>query len=151
MELTGTEFLERLLGLVNSWWPARTIVEQALAKRYEIHSSGKIIVFEQGCPWKEHLFEIEKEVPISTSPLSLAPSPLYLTVSLSFSLLTSVSISVFLSFSRSIAKVRSSMLCTRTRMAPGESKPCQPVQRASIRERSYRPPGVVFEMMLSLH
>jgi hypothetical protein len=143
MELTGTEFLERLLGLVNSWWPARTIVEQALAKRYEIHSSGKIIVFEQGCPWKEHLFEIEKEVPISTSPLFLAPSPLYLTVS--------VSVCLSLSSSRSIAKVRSSMLCTRTPMAHGESKPCLPVQRASIRERSYRPPGVVFEMMLSPH
>jgi uncharacterized UPF0160 family protein len=78
MELTGTEFLERLLGLVNSWWPARTIVDVALNKRFEIHSSGKIIVFEQGCPWKEHLFEIEKEVPSLLASLLSSSLPLSL-------------------------------------------------------------------------
>lgn len=62
MELTGMEFIERLLHIVNSWWPARSIVEQALNNRFNVHPSGKIIMFEQSCPWKEHLFEIEKQV-----------------------------------------------------------------------------------------
>ena len=72
MELTGIEFLERLLGIVNTWWPARTIVENALANRLELHPSGKIILFEQCCPWKEHLFEIEKQV-LVPPPLPLIP------------------------------------------------------------------------------
>jgi uncharacterized UPF0160 family protein len=62
MELTGVEFLERLLAIVNTWWPARSIVERSFTNRFDVHSSGKLILFEQGCPWKEHLFEIEKEV-----------------------------------------------------------------------------------------
>ena len=43
-------------------WPARSIVQSSLDNRYNIHSSGKIAVLSQSCPWKEHLFEIEKEV-----------------------------------------------------------------------------------------
>lgn len=62
MELTGSEFLQRLHGIAFSWWPARSIVENAIKNRNEIHSSGKIIILEQFCPWKEHLFEIEPEV-----------------------------------------------------------------------------------------
>ena len=43
-------------------WPARSIVQSSLVNRYNIHSSGKIAVLDHFCPWKEHLFEIEKEV-----------------------------------------------------------------------------------------
>ena len=59
IELTGSEFIQRLNGLIYSWWPARSIVENSIKNRYEIHTSGKIIILDHFCPWKEHLFEIE--------------------------------------------------------------------------------------------
>lgn len=62
MELTGTEFIERVNSLAYSWWPARSIIENAIKHRFEVHPSGKIIILEHFCPWKEHLFEIEVEV-----------------------------------------------------------------------------------------
>ena len=43
-------------------WPARSIVQSSLDNRFNIHNSGKIAVLNHFCPWKEHLFEIEKEV-----------------------------------------------------------------------------------------
>eukprot|EP00604_Paraphysomonas_vestita_P004058 CAMPEP_0174824548 /NCGR_PEP_ID=MMETSP1107-20130205/35370_1 /TAXON_ID=36770 /ORGANISM="Paraphysomonas vestita, Strain GFlagA" /LENGTH=148 /DNA_ID=CAMNT_0016052397 /DNA_START=532 /DNA_END=978 /DNA_ORIENTATION=+ len=61
MELTGTEFIERVNSLAYSWWPARSIIENAIKHRFEVHPSGKIIILEHFCPWKEHLFEIEVE------------------------------------------------------------------------------------------
>jgi hypothetical protein len=42
--------------------PARDLVAKALENRFKIHASGKIVFFENGgCPFKEHLFELEKE------------------------------------------------------------------------------------------
>lgn len=62
MELTCTEFLCSLHGLLNIWWPARAIIHDAVVSRHSVHPSGKIAVLSQYCPWKEHLFEIETEV-----------------------------------------------------------------------------------------
>ena len=48
------------------WWPARELVCQALESRYDVHASGRIIVLENGgCPFKEHLFDLEDEQDIS--------------------------------------------------------------------------------------
>lgn len=62
MMLTGSEFIGHIYGLSSAWWPARSIVQQALDTRYEVDASGKIMVFSQVCPWKDHLFELEDKV-----------------------------------------------------------------------------------------
>jgi|TARA_B100001540_G_scaffold1409_1_gene1268 uncharacterized UPF0160 family protein len=59
--LTGKEFDEELNYLANAWLPGRKPVEEAIKKREEVHESGKIIKLEQFCPWKDHLYELEKE------------------------------------------------------------------------------------------
>lgn len=62
MTLTFTEFMEHVLDLWKVWWPARVFVQRAYDNRVSMHPSGRIMVLEQFCPWKDHLFEIEKEV-----------------------------------------------------------------------------------------
>lgn len=61
MTLTGTEFLSAITGLSDSWWPARSLVADAMATRCEVHPSGQIMVLTHFCPWKDHLFELEAE------------------------------------------------------------------------------------------
>lgn len=58
--LAGSEFVESILFFSTVWWPARAIVSDAIQKRFDLHSSGKIIEFEMSCPWKQHLYELEK-------------------------------------------------------------------------------------------
>ncbi|KAK7694627.1 hypothetical protein QCA50_001814 [Cerrena zonata] len=70
--LVGGEFLNRLNYYANAWLPARDIVAAALSKRIEVEANGKIILFEQFAPWKEHLFELEKELSIAE-----AEKPIY--------------------------------------------------------------------------
>ena len=59
--LTSSEFLNSVEGLSKIWWPARSLVIDAVNERHQIHESGKIIVLNH-CPWKDHLFELENEV-----------------------------------------------------------------------------------------
>lgn len=59
MCLTQTEFVDATVGLAKSWWPARTLVETAIADRFKVHPSGKIMILEQACPWKDHFFTLE--------------------------------------------------------------------------------------------
>ena len=99
MDLVREEFLQRLDFYQNSWLPARALVEEALAKRFQVWTweealwpwrvhagrllaswgscsypepsepaplplqvdpSGEIIELEKGgCPWKEHLYQLE--------------------------------------------------------------------------------------------
>lgn len=61
MELTGREFVEHVKHAVEVWLPAREIVQDAIARRFEIDPSGEIIELSRGAPWIEHLFAIEKE------------------------------------------------------------------------------------------
>ena len=65
MQLTCSEFLLHAHQLVKSWWPARAIVQSALNSRFDVHPSGQIIILDQACPWKDHLFEIEEELKAS--------------------------------------------------------------------------------------
>ena len=61
----GTEFKETVDGYFNSWLPAYDIVKDAIETRKENDPEGRLIMFEtSGCPWKEHLFNIEEKLGI---------------------------------------------------------------------------------------
>lgn len=60
-ELMGTVFVSLLEGYGKSWLPAKSIVAKAFDNRFEVDKSGEILVLDQFCPWKEHLYNIEKE------------------------------------------------------------------------------------------
>jgi len=62
MDLTKAEFLDRVNYYGKIWWSARDIVNKSIQDRFKAHPSGKVLEFEQGgVPWKEHLFDLEKE------------------------------------------------------------------------------------------
>ncbi|KAJ7837597.1 metal-dependent protein hydrolase [Mycena olivaceomarginata] len=60
-QLTGEEFLGKMHYYANAWLPARELLNAFIVSSKEIDPSGKILVFEQYLPWKEHLFEYEEE------------------------------------------------------------------------------------------
>lgn len=63
--LVGAEFQDRLDYYQNAWLPARVVVETAVQMRHQVDPSGEIVMFDQGgCPWKEHLFTLEKEMKV---------------------------------------------------------------------------------------
>ncbi|KAM6981212.1 MYG1 exonuclease [Aplochiton taeniatus] len=67
MALVGGEFLDRLDYFQTSWLPARVVVEDAVKMRNQVDPSGEVVVFSQGgCPWKEHMFTLEKELKVDT-------------------------------------------------------------------------------------
>ncbi|PYH46607.1 MYG1 family protein [Aspergillus saccharolyticus JOP 1030-1] len=58
----GNVFTRKLHQAASSWLPARASVGAAYRLRRDVHSSGRIIVLPQGgVPWKEHLYNFEKE------------------------------------------------------------------------------------------
>eukprot|EP01114_Cavostelium_apophysatum_P010963 TRINITY_DN2511_c1_g2_i2.p1 TRINITY_DN2511_c1_g2~~TRINITY_DN2511_c1_g2_i2.p1 ORF type:complete len:333 (-),score=56.42 TRINITY_DN2511_c1_g2_i2:311-1309(-) len=65
MEMAGEEFLDKVDYYGKSWLPAREYVERAISSRFEVDPSGEIITLERICPWKSHLYEIEKEQSIT--------------------------------------------------------------------------------------
>jgi uncharacterized UPF0160 family protein len=65
MALAGSEFLDSVRFHVRSWLPARSIVMECLSARFDIDSSGEIMVLTRFCPWKLHLFELEQELKIT--------------------------------------------------------------------------------------
>lgn len=56
----GEIFVDLVEGYALSWIPAKSLVIEAVNRRSEVDDSGKIIVLNQFCPWKEHLYEVEK-------------------------------------------------------------------------------------------
>jgi uncharacterized UPF0160 family protein len=73
--VAGGELLSHAEEMFTSWWPARSIVQEALDGRFSTTTTssagevvpvpaadGKIIIFSQACPWKDHLFELEAQV-----------------------------------------------------------------------------------------
>ncbi|OMP02836.1 Metal-dependent protein hydrolase [Corchorus olitorius] len=64
MALAGNEFLESVRFHVKSWLPARSIVMECVAERFNIDPSGEIMVLKRFCPWKLHLFELEEEMKV---------------------------------------------------------------------------------------
>ncbi|XP_012244607.1 UPF0160 protein MYG1, mitochondrial isoform X1 [Bombus impatiens] len=61
VELTGQELVQRINYAANVWLPARSIVQEAIDKRFEVDPSGEIIVLLQFVPWSQHLYAIERE------------------------------------------------------------------------------------------
>lgn len=62
MQMVGTEFSDRLAYFKDSWLSARDLVEKAVKERHEVDPSGEIVLLKDGgCPWKEHLMQIEEE------------------------------------------------------------------------------------------
>ncbi|TWW61898.1 UPF0160 protein MYG1, mitochondrial [Takifugu flavidus] len=67
LQMVEEEFLDRLEFYQSSWLPARAVVEEAVKKRHQVDPSGEVLLFSQGgCPWKEHLFALEKELNVET-------------------------------------------------------------------------------------
>ncbi|KXJ92060.1 metal-dependent protein hydrolase [Microdochium bolleyi] len=57
----GEEFSREVDYYAKAWLPARSIVQQAYAKRLEYDSEGRIMVLEgQSVPWKDHLYSLEE-------------------------------------------------------------------------------------------
>ncbi len=62
MALVTEEFQDRVRFYAHVWWPARALVTAAIEQRFQVHPSGKIILFEGGtCPFKTHVHELEEE------------------------------------------------------------------------------------------
>eukprot|EP00922_Rhytidocystis_sp_ex-Travisia-forbesii_P070499 GHVS01105301.1.p1 GENE.GHVS01105301.1~~GHVS01105301.1.p1 ORF type:complete len:434 (+),score=56.58 GHVS01105301.1:24-1325(+) len=72
MDIAREEFQAQVRGLLKVWWPARSIVEASIANRMSVHPSGQIIILEQGCPFIEHLYELEDEFGITDRPVLYA-------------------------------------------------------------------------------
>jgi uncharacterized UPF0160 family protein len=58
-EVMGNAFINVVKSYGLGWLPAKEIVEKAFNSRYEIHKSGKIMLFDQFVPWKDHLYNVE--------------------------------------------------------------------------------------------
>jgi uncharacterized UPF0160 family protein len=41
--------------------PARNVVKEAFEARETFHKSNQFLWFSKSCPWKEHVYELEKE------------------------------------------------------------------------------------------
>ncbi|XP_044941127.1 MYG1 exonuclease-like [Mustela nigripes] len=60
MDLVREGFLQRLPFYQHSWLPARALVVEALARRFQVDPSGEIVELAKGgCLWKEHLYHLE--------------------------------------------------------------------------------------------
>ncbi|KAL3483253.1 metal-dependent protein hydrolase [Aspergillus germanicus] len=59
----GSVFHRKLTLAAGSWLPARETVKAAYENRKNVHASGRILIIEAGggVPWKEHLYNFEKE------------------------------------------------------------------------------------------
>lgn len=67
-KLVGSELVDSIVYFASVWWPARSIVANAVKQRFDVHSSGEILELEQFCPWKEHLYLLEAELGIQGVP-----------------------------------------------------------------------------------
>lgn len=65
MALTGHDFSHFVNYQAKAWLPAREIVETGLSQRFEVHSSGEILLLATFCPWKGHLADLEEEQKIT--------------------------------------------------------------------------------------
>lgn len=61
MKLTGGELEQEVKFYANSWLPARHIVQQSLAARFDVHPSGQILRLDTFTLWKNHLLDLEVE------------------------------------------------------------------------------------------
>lgn len=71
VDMVGAEFIDRICFLKFAWLPAREIVLRAVKGRFEVDTSGRIIKLQHSLPWKEHLFDVEEELGISSDDSSI--------------------------------------------------------------------------------
>lgn len=72
VEMCGKEFTDRIKYYSKAWLPARQIVADAVMARKSHDESGKILVFgETFVNWKDHLFDLEKDLSISEQELPI--------------------------------------------------------------------------------
>ncbi|XP_058799041.1 MYG1 exonuclease isoform X2 [Phymastichus coffea] len=64
MALVGKEFTYFVEVTACTWLPARVLVKQSIQNRFEVDPSGKIVELIKSVPWKEHLYDVEKELGI---------------------------------------------------------------------------------------
>ena len=62
MKFTEEELMWHIKSQALIFMPARVIVEKAWEEKEKFHESGQFIYIEGGCPWKEHLLDIEYEL-----------------------------------------------------------------------------------------
>ncbi|XP_076184049.1 MYG1 exonuclease isoform X2 [Ptiloglossa arizonensis] len=67
VELVGQEFMQHINFTTYVWLPGRSIVQEAIEKRFEVDPSGEIVEIGQYVPWVQHLLTIEKELNIQPS------------------------------------------------------------------------------------
>ena len=60
-ELMGSVFSRKLRYYHRNWWPARQGVRECYTERKSNDPQGRIMVFERGMPWKDHLYTCEAE------------------------------------------------------------------------------------------
>ena len=61
MKLTEKAFLSKLFQEIMVVLPARSLVQTAWDKREKFHPSKMFLQLNGSCPWKEHVYDIEKE------------------------------------------------------------------------------------------
>lgn len=63
--LVKAEFQNRVNYYAEDWWEAYQLVAASVENRFEVDKSGKIVELGSGgCPWKDHLANIEKSLGI---------------------------------------------------------------------------------------
>jgi len=67
MAMVGTEFDDKVNYYLRAWWPARSIVQEAVDEclKAEDKRLREIAVFKQSAPWKDHFYTIEEEMQIN--------------------------------------------------------------------------------------
>ena len=61
--LIGSVFQRKLKYYHRNWLPARTEVRETYTVRSRHDQEGRIMLFERGVPWKDHLYTLEAEYP----------------------------------------------------------------------------------------
>eukprot|EP00889_Picochlorum_renovo_P005363 jgi/Picre1/32393/NNA_007739.t1 len=64
MDMTGSEFMGCLQYQIKSWLPARSYVQEDIRNRKSVDSSGQVVKLSTFVPWKNHIYELEKEMGI---------------------------------------------------------------------------------------
>ncbi|KAI9832367.1 MAG: hypothetical protein M1838_005646 [Thelocarpon superellum] len=68
-ELMGAAFVRKVAYYASAWLPARSIVHAVYADRKKYDRAGRVMVFDQSVPWKDHLYALEAEHPAAEKVL----------------------------------------------------------------------------------
>lgn len=63
-KLMGEAFVNVVLSIGNGWYPAKEIVQAAMKERYQYDKEGRVLLFDEFVPWKDHLHSLESELSI---------------------------------------------------------------------------------------